>query len=73
MWNLSRSSEVDRIGFLAATLLPSSTASYTTLSAPALTHTVKQVEPKKGEIGAEYTSGDGGKKGIGRRAEMERD
>lgn len=34
LWNLSRSSEVDKMGFFTATLFPSNIASYTTLSAP---------------------------------------
>ncbi|CAA7028803.1 unnamed protein product [Microthlaspi erraticum] len=34
LWNLPRPSEVDKIGFFAATLRPSRIASYTTLSDP---------------------------------------
>uniref|UniRef100_A0A1J3JPN2 Uncharacterized protein n=1 Tax=Noccaea caerulescens TaxID=107243 RepID=A0A1J3JPN2_NOCCA len=34
LWNLSRSSEVDKIGFFPATLRRSRTASHTTLSDP---------------------------------------
>ena len=34
LWNLSMSSEVDKMGFFTATFLPNKVASYTTLSAP---------------------------------------
>lgn len=36
LWNLSISSEVDKMGFFTATFLPSRIASYTTLSAPVI-------------------------------------
>lgn len=35
LWNLSMSSEVDKMGFFTANFLPSRIASHTTLSAPA--------------------------------------
>lgn len=78
LWNLSRSLEVDRTGFFAATFLPSSTASYTTLSAPALLKRQdSEANNSNGNMNLSLitarTSCDWGRKGIGRRAEMERD
>lgn len=79
LWNLSMSSEVDKMGFFTATFLPNKVASYTTLSVPIITISLNnQIRDELKELQKisrrrKVTSGNWREESVRGRWEMERD